>query len=250
VGPFRDKVRCAAFVELLEDLFDLCRKHEILVRAPHGQPCVYAEMGKCPAPCDGSLSMSVYGQMIRDSIDFASGRHDPRIAALEVRMQEAAAAQAFERAGQIRNLLQRVRKMLTSGDRIAETPESFRYLCVQRGGGTARVKPFFVDRGVIVAGEPVKRRDVSEHLPAWIETLSSLRSGETTDAVQRSEGIWLVSHFLLKGDKAPGLLLHEEALGQPDGVAALIHQRFARRPATSENVAVPDATAPEVESDS
>ena len=38
-------------------LRDLCRKHDILVQAPTGQACVYHEMGRCPAPCDGSMTL-------------------------------------------------------------------------------------------------------------------------------------------------------------------------------------------------
>ena len=45
VGPVRDKHAAQRLIESLEDLFDLCRYHEILVQAPRGKACAYKEMG-------------------------------------------------------------------------------------------------------------------------------------------------------------------------------------------------------------
>src|SRR5262245_60192890 len=54
VGPLEDKNDSQKLIEQVEDWFDLCRYYNILVEYPHGRACAYKEMGKCPAPCDGS----------------------------------------------------------------------------------------------------------------------------------------------------------------------------------------------------
>src|SRR4051812_35716476 len=57
VGPVEDKHSAGKLIEEIVDWFDLCRYYNILCDSPKGLPCAYKEMGKCPAPCDGSISM-------------------------------------------------------------------------------------------------------------------------------------------------------------------------------------------------
>ncbi|UCG17219.1 MAG: UvrB/UvrC motif-containing protein [Phycisphaerales bacterium] len=247
VGPFRDRSHCAAFVELLEDLFDLCRRHDILVRAPNGRRCVYFEMGKCPAPCDGSISPDAYRDAIGRSIDFATGGHELHLQGLEQQMRLAAAAQAYERAAYIKDTLARARKLLRSDGRLTPTPEQFRFLIVQRAGGTSRVKPFFVNRGAISVGEQVRLKGLGEAVPAWLAEFGQLESAPQPDAVYGSECIWLVSHFLLKGDKAPGLFLPASRLDDPSEVARQVDSRFRRPRRQSENMRDTGPAVPEVD---
>jgi len=247
IGPFKDRGHCAAFVELLEDLFDLCRRHDILVRAPNGQPCVYFEMSKCPAPCDGSISPDAYRDAIGRSVDFATGGHELHLQGLQQQMRFAAATQAYERAAHIKDTLTRARKLLRSDGRLTPTPEQFRFLIVQRAGGSSQVKPFFVNRGAIRAGERVRLKELGEAVPAWLDELGQLESAPETDPVYRSECIWLVSHFLLKGDKAPGLFLPMSQLDDPSEVARQISGRFRRPGRRSENMRDAGPAVPEVD---
>src|SRR4051794_18047688 len=60
LGPLEDKHAAARLIELAEDSFDLCRYYAVLIESPRGRACAYKEMGKCPAPCDGSVSMEAY----------------------------------------------------------------------------------------------------------------------------------------------------------------------------------------------
>src|SRR5258708_1985842 len=68
VGPLEDKHAAARLIELVEDAFDLCRYYHILLQSPNAKACAYKEMGKCPAPCDGSISMDHYRTMIAWSL--------------------------------------------------------------------------------------------------------------------------------------------------------------------------------------
>lgn len=72
LGPFADKHAAGRYIELLEGAFDLCRYHHILVQAPNAPACAYKEMGKCPAPCDGSITMQLYREQIRAAIEFGA----------------------------------------------------------------------------------------------------------------------------------------------------------------------------------
>jgi excinuclease UvrABC nuclease subunit len=251
VGPFSDRRHCAVFVELLEDLFDLCRKHEILQQAPHGKPCVYFEMGKCPAPCDGSISLEEYSSMLDRSLAFATGGHGAVVQALQERMRSTAADQAFEEAGRIKSLIERVQSVLRSDGRVTTTPGAFRFLVVQRGGGTSRIKPFFVRGGAIEVGEPIRFKELESAVPEWLQRMAVSVMDETgVDRVFRSECIWLVSHFILRKEKAPGLFLPTSELSSAEGVIQQIRERFRRPDRASENMRDTGTAEPEVDSQS
>jgi excinuclease UvrABC nuclease subunit len=248
VGPFEDRAHCTTFIELLEDLFDLCRKYDILVQAPTGQACAYFEMGKCPAPCDGSVSLEAYQGMIQRSIDFARGGHKSFLDECEARMRTAAAQRDYEQAGQIKNRIDRARKVLKHDGRLTLVPEAFRFLVVQRAGGTSRVKPFFVNRGVIATADAARFNDLASAVPAWIERMQRDASTPIADPVYGSECVWLVSHFLVKGDKAPGVFLPASQLDDPQAVEQRIRDRFRRSSRASENIGGGEASGTHVDS--
>src|SRR6185295_16204268 len=58
IGPIADKDTAGRLIERTIDAFDLCRYHHLLVQAPRATACAYKEMGRCPAPCDGSETMA------------------------------------------------------------------------------------------------------------------------------------------------------------------------------------------------
>jgi hypothetical protein len=229
VGPFPRRSSCRQFIEMLEDLFDLCRYYDVLKQAPAGQACAYKDMGKCPAPCDGSVSMDHYRRAIAASAEFARGRCEPRFAELEEAMNAAAGRLQFEQAARLREQVARARKLLARDERVQKTPEDFRYLVVQRGGGTTYLKPFFVDRGVISTGAVVRLGQVDQVVTDWTDKMTRhARIASANSPLQRSESIWLVTHFLSKGDDAPGLFLHESQLSTHSEVAERIRARFAK----------------------
>jgi len=226
VGPFDTQRRCAEFIALLEELFDLCRYYEILVQAPLGQACAYHEMGKCPAPCDGSISLDDYHRIMWAAAEFAQGEKEPFLSALEADMRQASERRDFVRAARLKELLERSRQTLQRSRPITSTPREFRFLIVQRGETRSRVKPFFVDRGRIEAGESVKVSSVAEAVGGWIERMHREITGDLDDGDERSEAIWLVVHFLAKGRRAAGLFLPASDLVTPDKLCDLVQRTF------------------------
>jgi excinuclease UvrABC nuclease subunit len=135
VGPFATRRDAEEWLHMLEDAFDLCRYHQILEQAPHGQACAYFDMGKCPAPCNGSISLEVYRQMVAEALAFSAGQRQTRLTVLQESMQAAAKALAFEKAASIRQTFERAAA-------FAHKPP-YRHVCdiasccwliVQRGG--------------------------------------------------------------------------------------------------------------------
>jgi hypothetical protein len=164
VGPFSTRKRCAELIGDLEDLFDLCRYHDVLVRAPHGERCAYYDMGKCPAPCDGTVSMAAYRAALAASADFAVGKSQAMIDANRQAMTQAAARQDFEQAQRCKGRLARAEQAVRRFGGHPRTPDALDYCVVQRGPRRGVLRLFQVRSGIIsgwVDAQPADRGDFS-----------------------------------------------------------------------------------------
>src|SRR5688572_16030952 len=108
LGPLEDKHAAARLIHLVEDSFDLCRYYNILVESPNAKACAYKEMGKCPAPCDGTISMNEY----RSGVELSGQvllRPQEFIQEQDARMQKLAGELQFEQAGKVKVKLEQVK---------------------------------------------------------------------------------------------------------------------------------------------
>ncbi|MCC6422230.1 MAG: hypothetical protein IT447_02025 [Phycisphaerales bacterium] len=146
IGPVEDKHAAARLIEEVEDLFDLCRYYNILVDAPGGKACAYKEMGRCPAPCDGSISMVQYRQLIAWS---ARVLVDPAESVREHqrRMNTAAAELRFELAGRIKSYADRMANLNKGPWRHLRRLRDFSFLSFQHGPKADQAKIFLITPG-------------------------------------------------------------------------------------------------------
>ena len=151
LGPFPDKHAAARYMELLQDAFDLCRYHHILVQAPHATACAYKEMGRCPAPCDGSISLDQYRQQIDASIEFGSTPIETWREQIEHRMQSASAALDFEGAQRCQRMLNATKPAMRAEFANVNRMEHFKFIALapaDRTGGKW-IRAFLVAGGWI-----------------------------------------------------------------------------------------------------
>ncbi len=148
IGPLEDKHAAARLMELAEDAFDLCRYYNVLIQAPNGSACAYKEMGKCPAPCDGTISIEQYRWLVRWSAQTIVDP-EPFIRDQKSRMEQAAAALRFETAGKIKAFVSRLSELGKRGLRAARRLDDFRYVSIQPGGRAKCVKVFLIWPGGI-----------------------------------------------------------------------------------------------------
>jgi excinuclease UvrABC nuclease subunit len=130
LAPFPDKHAAGRYLELLQDAFDLCRYHHILVQAPHGSACAYKEMGKCPAPCDGSVSMEHYRGQIRESIAFGATPIERYRRELEARLAASQVADDEQASRRCESLLERTAAATKPAFAHVGRLEEFRYAAV------------------------------------------------------------------------------------------------------------------------
>jgi excinuclease ABC subunit C len=111
-GPFSSAKRVRETLDLLGKLFQYrtCEGPEPGRRS--GVPCLDYYIKRCQAPCVGYIDRDEYRANIDRIMDFLSGRYREIADDLEAKMEEASAAQDFERAALFRDRLAAVQSMM------------------------------------------------------------------------------------------------------------------------------------------
>jgi hypothetical protein len=69
-----------------------------------------------------------------------------------------------------------------------------------------------------------------EAAPAWLERCGALGAADAADQNARewSELVWLTARFLFEGERAPGLLVRFDQLGDSATLVESVRRRFDR----------------------
>jgi hypothetical protein len=244
VGPFATRAEAEATIQVVEDLFDLCRKYDILRQVPHGKPCEYWEMGKCPAPCDGRVPMAQYRTAIGRAMNFVAGDREPIFAELDEGMRAAAKGLQFERAAALKRSIEQARQHV-GHERMRWVADlrDFRWLIIQRAGPRSRsakkllLKPFFVTGGAIREGEAAPLAELEAVAPKWLDASNWLEDAAVGDVAEWSERMWCVWHFVAKGDKATGRFCRANRLPTGTELISYAEQQFTRSSVASDEAA-------------
>jgi excinuclease ABC subunit C len=86
--------------------------------------CLYAHLKYCTAPCIGNVSREEYLGQVKAACDFLEGQCAEMQEQLEAEMKKAAAAQEYERAAQLRDLLSDLRDTTKKVSRFERVPYS------------------------------------------------------------------------------------------------------------------------------
>ncbi|GAB3500844.1 excinuclease ABC subunit C [Amycolatopsis cihanbeyliensis] len=77
-----------------------------------GRPCLLGYIGKCSAPCVGTVSAEQHRQIVSDFCDFLAGRTDVMVRRLEQEMAQASEGLEFEKAARLRDDLGALRRAM------------------------------------------------------------------------------------------------------------------------------------------
>ena len=75
------------------------------------RPCLYAQMGRCIAPCTGNVDEQSYRALVESAEAVLAGRIGTAAAHIEAKMKEAAEAERFESAARLRDSLLALRRL-------------------------------------------------------------------------------------------------------------------------------------------
>lgn len=234
LGPVPEKASAQRWVEMIEDAFDLCRYHHILVQAPHASACPYKDMSRCPAPCDGSVSMQQYRALVAWSVRTVI-HPETEISLQTVRMQQAASELKFETAGRIHQFIQQLHDLRSGEFRQLRPLSDFRYLALQPGPKKNDAKLFVLTpsgaEGLIcLQNEPKDLLQQSETLQCLTRPLDQSASLRAFDPQRMSI---IVKHLFTR--KSEGLFLHGDDLTDHELIRAYRQLVKKQRPLSEES---------------
>ncbi len=153
-GPFTSGAAIRDTIELVNKLFHLRSCRRVLPRdIGKERPCLYHQMGQCPAPCQGSVAKEEYGENVEKALSFLNGNTGPVLKELQGKMEQLAQEMKFEEAALCRDQINSVRQVtqrqkITSGDQ-----EDRDIIAMARNEDEAVVQVFFVRGGKLIGRE-------------------------------------------------------------------------------------------------
>lgn len=103
-GPFTSRGRLERVVKAIRETYGIrgCSDYKF---ANRNRPCLDYDIGLCSAPCTGKITESAYREDLEEAARFFEGETGVLATPLRTEMDEAAAAQQYERAAHIRDRL-------------------------------------------------------------------------------------------------------------------------------------------------
>jgi excinuclease UvrABC nuclease subunit len=220
IGPFPSGRSVEAFIDAIQDAFDLCRHERCLRQAPHGQPCTYAQMNRCLRVCCGGMSLEDYRQVVARAARFAAGERQPTFDELRARMHQAAAELEFELAGLIKSKLERLSRLESPEYHHLAPLEEFRFLLVEPGPRFDKARVFGVNWGQVFA-EDIDYPLSQQQLEGLLARMAQVEAPARLDELAQWR-VALVSSMLLAAPSRAGLVVRYGAGLTAESLAAQI----------------------------
>lgn len=150
-GPYTSAAAVKDTIELLNKIYQIRTCNRNLPRdCGKERPCLNYHIHQCLAPCRGDIPEEEYRKQIEGALDFLSGNYAPVIKMLKDRMMEASEQLEFERAIELRELLNSV-KQIAQKQKITNTDgEDKDIIALACDDTDAVVQVFFVRGGKII----------------------------------------------------------------------------------------------------
>src|SRR5438552_360995 len=121
-GPFVSSGALRNTLTLVRRKFNLRGCRPLTPNEQDYKHCLYGNLKFCTAPCIDNVTREDYKQQVLAAVEFLSGQTAELQQQLEEEMRKAAAAQDFERAAQLRDALQDLRRTMQKTTRFERTP--------------------------------------------------------------------------------------------------------------------------------
>lgn len=121
-GPFPDGGALRTTLSLLRRQFNLRGCRGYTPGEADYKHCLYGHLKWCTAPCIGNVTREQYRQQVEAACAFLDGQCSELSAQLEADMRKAAAAQDFEKAAALRDLIRDLRRTTRKVERFERVP--------------------------------------------------------------------------------------------------------------------------------
>jgi len=150
-GPFLPAHFARKTMSLTHRLFGMRSCNEVIT-GKRDRPCLEYDIKRCLAPCvDSICAPEEYGSAVKLTRLFLESKNDELVTVLRGRMVEAAAAERFEEAAQLRDAMRTVQTLLDRQQKMATVELGHRDVFgMKRGPAGVIVQVFQVRRGRVV----------------------------------------------------------------------------------------------------
>lgn len=235
-GPFATKKAAAAYLEILQGLFGLCRCPDRISQGNCSQSCAYAQMNRCGAMEQGTFSPEIYRALIGETTQFL---HDiPRhIQTWREQMQQRSSDLQFEKAQRLKDQIAQGEKLLAEQYRWVMPLEEFYVLSFQPGAkmkSTGRKKEpaisgFLISLGGIDQIEPFGLSQALEAAQGLLDHLHLKQLQiETSASLAPSKLFAWATQILYKKNRDKHLFLRAQNDLTAEQIAQRIQQHFSR----------------------
>lgn len=198
-GPYTDIGAVRDTLYILRRIFPLrtCKKKSV---EREKRPCLNYHIRQCLAPCAGKIDPVRYREMVREICLFLEGRQEDLIKQLSAEMEKAAAELQFERAAELRDRVQALRKIVEKQKVVTCDFADQDVIAIAREGDEACVQIFFIRGGKLLG---------REHY--ILDETAGLGDGEVLNAFSKqyyNQVEYIPGEILL-----PGALEEEEVIG-------------------------------------
>ena len=121
-GPFVNSLALRSTVALAQKQFNLRGCRVFTPGEADYKHCLYAHLKYCTAPCVGNVTREQYLEQVNAACNFLEGQCREMQGQLEVEMQKAAAAQDFEKAADLRDLIRDLNDTWKKTEKFARVP--------------------------------------------------------------------------------------------------------------------------------
>jgi excinuclease ABC subunit C len=123
-GPFPNAGSLRSTLSLVRRQYHLRGCRPLTPTERDYKHCLYAHLKYCTAPCIGNVTRDQYLDQIKAACDFLEGQCQEMQSQLEDEMKKAAAAQEYEKAAQLRDLLADLNRTTKKTNRFQRIPYS------------------------------------------------------------------------------------------------------------------------------
>lgn len=121
-GPFAHSGSVRRALTMMRRKFHLRGCRPMTPGAADHKHCLYGNLKHCTAPCIGNVTRDEYLAQVRAGIEFLEGQTDELCAELEAEMKRAATALEFEKAAQLRDALEDLRRTTLKTEKFERIP--------------------------------------------------------------------------------------------------------------------------------
>ncbi len=156
-GPFSPVHQARKTIHLINKSFGIrgCRE---AIPGKRKRPCLEYDLNLCAAPCVQYISESEYRSRVADALLFLEGKTDKLLRSLKQAMKKESANEEFERAAQLRDLIQAIEQLKAKPTLIStrqENKDIFGYSAAQN---QVHLTVFRMRQGKVIETEVMSRK--------------------------------------------------------------------------------------------